>query len=230
MKLTNFVRLDIKSIVPTFGIKATIITIALFSAFLMFMDYVMAVKLDAPLPIVASGMTGMIVMTVTMAPFMLEIKNEINQFFITQNVTRESIVNGRYLFAVLMSLTGAVYSFLISGIILIIDGNYAGFKIAAIMSGMQFLVVLLYAAMSYPLYFKYGYAKSNLVATMVPLLFIVSLGIGVAIKFLQQEIDLELLLSKKGLWIIALIFVLVTVVLTYLSILLSRRFFAKRDL
>jgi hypothetical protein len=234
MKMSNLVRLEFKATMPGSGRIKMIIAAAGFIIFLLFLDYMFTVRIGATIPFMTAGFAGMATMMISSGPFMLEMMNDINTFYITQNIPRERIVNGRYLYGLVINFVFTLTYIITKIIILLLDKGFADFmtdiKSILISAAILFVVMQLYIAISYAIYFKFGYAKGALIASLGPMLILVAIFLVLMSLAANKKLDLQLLLSMKALWLIVGGAAVLAVTLTYISVLLSRKFYLKRDI
>jgi hypothetical protein len=158
-------------------------------------------------------------------PFLLEMRNELNTFYVTQNIPRETVVKGRYLYALLLNFSTVITACVIDISVLIALRNFSGI-ISELINGAAILLIMqIYISISYPIYFKKGYTKGNSLASVIPLL-------TIAVPFLFIG-----LLSMNGIITLApefrisdvMILLGTTLMCTSISTKLSTKFYKKRE-
>jgi hypothetical protein len=236
MKLNDFVKLDFKCLMPAYGVIKMLTAAVVLTVFVVFMEYVFTVNIDAPLPMMTIGLIGILGIMLSFFPFTIEMKNDISVFAIIQNVPRKTIVNGRYFYGFIINLSLACYALIIQIPVLIIDGSFSDIKTRVIFTAVMFLFIQLYDTISYPIFFKLGYAKGQLIAMAAPILVIGLIGAVLSLIFsgsagtsLYHNI-ISVIQSTKGPYFILGAAVLFTALLTYISIVVSQKFFMKREL
>jgi hypothetical protein len=221
MSTTNFAKLDFKTIAPYFGKIKTICYIAAICVFVFLIE----ITFKTHIPFFTLSLFGVVIIMVDIFPFLLEMKNELNAFYVTQNIPRETVVKGRYLYALTLNIITVDIACAIDIAVLIAQGNFPGI-ISELTNGAAVLLIMqLYISISYPLYFKMGYAKGSSFASILPLIII-----GVPFLFIG-------LLSMNGLITLAdkvsigtdMILLGTTIICTSISMKLSTKFYKKRE-
>jgi hypothetical protein len=220
MKLTNFVKLDILSLKEFFGIRTGVfllITVLVFTF--------IGVFLKAHIPHLYLMLVGCVLFMAGAMPFTNEEKNDINTFYITQNVARDTVVKGRFLFSISISFFAALGGTIFDIINLVITGYFAEIKSVFVPAVLLFLGILIYNAITFPIYFKVGFLKGRFLAVFVPMIMIMIVISSFIILSLFQDA------MPVNINNIALIFIVAAaaVITTYFSILLSMKFYSKRE-
>jgi hypothetical protein len=221
MKITDFVRLDLKAVRPYFGIRLPVFLITLTVVIVISFEVVAKIHI----PFLSLLIFGMMMLTSGSLPFSIEQKNDINTFYITQNVPRDTVVTGRFLFGALVDLVFVSVAAFIDIIALILTGNFTGIVQEIIAATIVFLGVLIYNAFSFPLYFKLGFTKGVVLAAFVPMLVILVVAFVVLFAF-PNGFDMPKSVNTVA---IMLVLAVIAVIATYFSILLSKKFYRKRE-
>lgn len=221
-KLRAFVQLDFVTVKPYFNARNMLIYIA------------MAAFLTTFSKNAASGMgVGMMLGTMFMGyPFILGEKNNMDALYATLAVKRETVVLGRYLFALLLNLLATLVSVClgIAGTFLL---GQAASQPAIPASGAVEVVFalsalfLLIQSVQLPVYFKLGYAKARFLS-MLPT-FAVAMGYAIILKnpvsgALHDFLKNSLNRTEVNLILIAALFLAV-----FISFRLSVAFYKKRE-
>lgn len=167
--------------------------------------------------------------------FAVEDKGELNQLYLTLPVGRDTIVKGRFALSISMGLCG-----IIVGIPVMLLGDYFVFSHyyypvswnAAVIA-FAFFVFALCNLSSYPLLFRLGYSKGKLWGFYLPLL-----AAGIIYGAIQTVISTEkykgvvfevLLFAGSHVYIISVGLVLLSILLLFISFILSKYFYSKRE-
>jgi hypothetical protein len=233
MKLTTFVRLELKSMSVFMGKKTFI-----WGAVAVILMFLMEFTLKMPIPIYSMMFFVSFAYFVNSLPFMLEIKNDMYTFFITQNIPRDTVVYGRYLYALLTNAISMGAAFLFQVIVIIASDEPAFYVVKILISLILcisfFVMLCMSVAVNFPLNFKFGYARSQGISSLIPLVFVFIPMLTLVVLFLQKKIvisqDIDIGIVLIALAVSALLSIVVPPLLAYISIRLSRRFFFKRDL
>jgi hypothetical protein len=162
-------------------------------------------------------------------PFFSETKNDINAFFVTQNIPRKTIVSGTYLYALLSNLLYTAVVFIIE-IAVALTADLSSLKIRLIVAGVMFLMMELGVAVNYPIYFKRGIANGIVTATLVSFIIPCVLGIILGVLSLYRIIDFSKIQDTRSILILFGAALFITGILNFLSISLSKKNYAGRDL
>jgi hypothetical protein len=158
-------------------------------------------------------------------PFLLEMRNELNTFYVTQNIPRETVVKGRYLYALVLNFSTVITACVIDILVLIAQKNFSGI-LSELTNGAAILLIMqIYISISYPIYFKKGYTKGNSLASVIPLLIIA--GPCLFIGFLS----VNGIITLADVFRIGDVMILLgtTLMCTSISIKLSTKFYNKRE-
>jgi hypothetical protein len=221
MKITDFVRLDFKSVRPYFGIRLPIFIITLTIILALFFEALAKIHI----PFFSLLILGIMMLTSGALPFSIEQRNNINTFYITQNIPRDTVVTGRFLFGVLVTLIFITVGVLIDILTLIITGNFGGIIAELTAAVIFFLSVMIYNAFSFPIYFKLGFVKGTVLAAFIPMIVIMAVAFIIVFLF-PNGFDMPTNIN-----FVAIVFVLTIIALisTYISILLSKKFYKNRE-
>jgi hypothetical protein len=220
MKLTNFLRLDLKTIKPYFGIKQALHL----SVFTLILSFVLEFVLKIHIPFLAFLIFAMVTLMMCSFPFALEEKNDINTFYVTQNIPRKTVVFGRFLFGFFVSFVSVIIGMIIDISVLIGTGNVAGIKYEIIVGIVILLGLQVLNALRYPFFFKFGYAKGSIAASILPMAIIIAVVFSVAFA---NPNGFTLPSSVSALPVV-IAFVPV-IIMTYISAVLSEKFYQTRE-
>jgi hypothetical protein len=221
MKLSDFVRLDLKTISPYFGKKKTIVYLIVACIIIFFLEF----TLNTHIPFFTLSLFGMAMVMVDIFPFLLEERNELNTFYVTQNIPRETVVNGRYLYALTLNSISVAAACVIDIVVLIARGNFSEILSELTNSAAILLLMQIYISFCYPLNFKLGYAKSKAFTSIVPLIML-----GAPLLFIAFLSINGLITFTNGIRFgTVLILIGTTLMITSISIEISKKFYAKRE-
>jgi hypothetical protein len=220
MKLTNFLRLDLKTINPYFGIKQALHL----SVFTLILSICFEFILKIHIPFLTFLIFGMVTLMMCSFPFALEEKNDINTFYVTQNIPRKTVVYGRFLFGLFVSFVSVIVGMCIDISVLIATGNIGEIKSEIIVGTVILLGLQVLNALRYPFFFKFGYAKGSIAASILPIAIIIA---GVLLAAFANPNGFTLPTSVNVLpSVIALVPV---IIMTYISAMLSEKFYQTRE-
>ncbi len=222
-KLKEMVRLDYMTARPYFTIKNLLI----FSAVALF--------LTAMSDHISSGMgVGLMIATLFVGyPFALSEKSNLDALYTTLSVKRKTVVQGRYIFTLLLNICAVLFSFILATAGLLVAkaaGLSAGIGGAGYFTSTLSLsvVFILVQCIQLPVFFKLGYTKAR-VLSIVPFA-VMTAGYMVFLAMRNISAGLaELLdtLSISGMIIPLLIAVIAIIVLVSYN--LSVAFYKKRE-
>lgn len=222
-KIKEMIHLDYITVKPYFTMK----NLLLLSAVALFLT-TMSANLS-------SGMgAGLMVATLFVGyPFALSDKNNLDALYTTLSVERKTVVQGRFLFTLLLNICAVLFSLAIAAVGLLI-AKLAGLSSGSGSDGYFVSVLLLSAifilvqAIQLPLFFKLGYTKAKILS-IVP--FAVMMGGYMAFMTMRNmSAGLANSLNRlvtSGMMIPLLAVVMVVAVLV--SYQLSVKFYTKRE-
>lgn len=160
-------------------------------------------------------------------PFVLSEKNNIDNFYGTLSVNKKSIVNGRYMFALMMILMFSA----ISAICMVIGSitlkqNFEVNEAIFMLSVALFIAIIL-ISIQLPVYFKFGYTKAKLF-TYIPFI-IMGIGVPLIIKVIGDDAQNSLkvfgtYIENNGITV-SIIIVLVSLVIFEISNVISQKLY-----
>jgi hypothetical protein len=220
MKLTNFLRLDLKTIKPYFGIKQALHL----SIFTLILSFVLEFILEIHIPFLAFLVFAMVTLMICSFPFALEEKNDINTFYVTQNIPRKTVVYGRFLYGFFVSLICVIVGMFIDISVMIAAGNSVGIKSEIFVGAAILLGLLMFNALRYPFFFKFGYAKGSVMASIIPMAIIIAVVLSVAFAN-PNGFTLPTSISAAS----AVIAIVPVIIITCISAMLSVKFYQSRE-
>jgi ABC-type transport system involved in multi-copper enzyme maturation permease subunit len=165
----------------------------------------------------------MLTLMVASFPFALEEKNDINTLYVTQKIPRKTVVYGRFIYGILISLIFVVFSIVIDVAVMFVIGNTTGIVSEFFIAAVVFIGLQLFNAFRFPFFFKYGYAKGNVVASIVPMFIII--GCSLLIAYLKPDLTA---IPKFGIEAVITVIAAI-IVFIVISITLSVKFYQKRE-
>ena len=219
----NFARLDYFTIKPYLTWKSILI----FLAVIVFLAYGTS---EAAMIV---SMCMMYSVIFACYPFAVGDKNSLDTLYFTLPVTKKNIVIGRYLFTISLNLIMLVISYLIS-LIIITALNVMSFDpIVNLLTALVcFALFTFIEAIQLPIYFKLGYTKAKFLAYIPLIAFPASVVAMTAIVDRDKLIStLTNVIAWMGNNIIITVLACLAVWLgiMFLSMLLSLKFYAKRE-
>jgi hypothetical protein len=235
MKLIDFVKLDTKSLISILGVKRMIIIGIILCALPIISD--ISEKIPFPLSLVIFGLILFtLCLLVNEGLFSIETKNHINEFYITQNIPRKTVVYGRYLSNLILTFIVTVASFIIEVAILLAMGTLSDIKMWITITAVLFIAIFLtseiYSVISFPIYYAFGFSKGRYISSF----FVTATFIAFTLIFIsytvKNPINFSTVTPETVLMIITSITLIalgVLVLLSYFSIHLSRIIYSKKE-
>ena len=154
-KILSFVRLDFITVKPYLTLR----NLAIFVGVALIMIFTNNSG--------AAGATGVLMAFATLYasyPFIIGEKSNIDILYTTLSIKRNTVVSGRYIFALTLDLFAGLFTFLLSFILLVaMQKGFSAIESMAIIL-IFFLVFSIIQAVQLPLYFKLGYTKAKFLA------------------------------------------------------------------
>jgi hypothetical protein len=217
-KTLSFVRIDWKTVKPYFTGKTLWIYFSIMAVF--------AFTSSSPAPFVV-GTGSILGYMYTSYPFAVGSKSNMDALYVTLGLKRSNVVVGRYIFSWLTELSCALASLCMSVLVNLITGKPLELQIALIMVGILFPVIVIMQSFQLPIYFKLGYTKGA-VASYMPLLVMAAM-----VTFLPRitgvDLDRLSLYLETRLPLVIAVGIVFTVLVVMVSIVLSIRFYQKRE-
>jgi hypothetical protein len=233
MKLTNFVRLEIKAIVGDLGLKRVIGVVTAWCMVWLIIEYIGALIFiatnRAPMPMMPAISVVFTIILVAF-PFFPETRNDINAFYVTQNIPRKTVVSGTYLYTLFANILYTAVVFIIESAVSLAVGNLSDIKTRLIFIGIMFIMMELGVAVNYPIYFRRGYSNGIFIATLVSFIIPCVLGIIIGVLVLFMIIDFSKIQDTGTIIMLFGAAILLTVLFNYISLCLSKKNYARRDL
>lgn len=177
--------------------------------------------------------TAMMIVFIISYPFQVAEKNKLDTLYGTLPIKRNSIVFGRYLFAVGFLVVGLLIAFIGYIIITLVFGKALDFTVLSLMICLIITVALLVVSIQYPILFKYGFTKGRIWA-YVPLFII--FGLVALLPIANSTFNWGLTLAGvfgffiTNAAITCVLIITIGVVALAASCYLSNRIYAKKDI
>lgn len=221
-KAFSFLRLDFITVKPYLTIKNLFIFVGV--------AIIMIAGNDS-----ASGAIGVLMAFAALYasyPFAIGEKNNIDVLYTTLSIKRNTVVLGRYLFALTLDIFVGLFAFLFSFVVLTIMRK--DFDVIESLSTILilFLVFSIIQAVQLPIYFKLGYTKAKFLAYLpfmvLPLAILAGSSLFKNIFSVEQITGLIEWLSEN-LLATALLGGIIWLVIMVTSYMISLSFYQKRD-
>ena len=164
-------------------------------------------------------------------PFTISEKNGLDMLYSTLPLDRKTVVRGRYLFVLILGISGIPASLLFSALLSGASGEKFILGETAAMLLLMAGLLSAAAALQYPIYFKYGYTKGRFPA-LIPLLviflgFIAAPNIAVLLNY---DLDWERVFAAVNIKFLCALAMPAGTAALGLSCMLSGRIYSKKDL
>jgi hypothetical protein len=192
--------------------------------------------------IVGVGRGPMLAMVFVGYPFMVGEKSGMDAFYATLSLKRETVVAGRYLFALVLNICGALFALVLVLLGLFVVGITDMFVTRETMPSSAEGMVRVYTPLvvafviiqviQLPLLFKFGYTKARFLI-VIPLVVLMAGGMAVAMVMFTSDLPegvfalLTQLADNNAL--LALFLVAILSLLVFASYRLSLSFYRKRE-
>ena len=180
-KAISFVRLDFITIKPYLTVK----NLCLFAGVALIM---LTVNNSA------SGAIGLLMSFAALFssyPFAIGEKSNMDVLYTTLSINRNTVVLGRYLFALILDLLAGLFTFFFSFVVLTIMQRDFGGMEAMVTILVLFLLFSVIQAVQLPIYFKLNYTKAKFVA-YIPFI-VLPLAIMAGSRFFNDLFSLDLI-------------------------------------
>ena len=225
-RLLSFIRLDLYTVKPYLTLKNLVIF-----ALVAFIMLVSNSSVDSNLGS-SIGMLMAFAALYASYPFVVGEKSNIDILYTTLSIQRNTVVLGRYLFALGLDIVAGICAMAYSFVLLtILQRRFDPLSMLPVML-VLFIAFSIVQAVQLPIYFKLGYAKAKFLAYLpffaLPLLV-------VAFSNFVRELLPDAFVSSILTWLstnsllAAFIGVVIWLAILFLSYRLSLRFYKKRD-
>lgn len=218
--ILSFVRLDLITIKPYLTLKN----------FLIFGISALFVVYGTKTSITALGiLMGFGTLYITY-PFAVGEKNGIDSLYVFLGIERNTVVIGRYIYALVINLAFCLFALIITGFVSIIMQFPFSFIDNVLILIILFFFFSFTQFIQIPIYFKLGFSKARLLAYIPFLLIpIVVVFIGQFTPMFMDNLDSFLLWITNNPIIIIAIILSLWLLSLYGSIIVSQRFYQKRE-
>lgn len=193
----------------------------LFIAFAIVCAY--AFMSDSP-----SSMAGIIIILATMlviSSFSYDQYAKWENYALTMPLTKKALVQGKYIFSLLLAVLGAVISFSIIAVVMLLKQQVELLELASSI-GVITLLSLILISILLPIIYKVGVEKSRL---MMALIFLVMFLIVTGGIYLAQQAGITMP-SEQVMQIVSCLSPILVLLLMYFSYRLSCHIYSKRDI
>jgi len=178
-KALSFIRLDFITVKPYLTLKNLIIFVGIALVMILVTDSAGA----------AIGMLMAFAALYASYPFAIGEKSSIDVLYTTLSIKRNTVVLGRYLFALILDLSAGLFAYIFSFILLTVMQKGFNFMESLYVILVLFLAFSLLHAIQLPIYFKLGYTKAKFL-TYLPFI-ILPLMVVVFSSFFGDIFSLE---------------------------------------
>ena len=213
--IKKIINLDYISIKPYFTLKNLIILL-----FLYFFYFFISKN-----PMAATSVILFFSIIYSSYPFLIGEEAGIDSLYRIFGIKSEKVVIGRYVFALVLF----IFAFLISIVFSTIFSFFVettDIKEFFATSFAYLLVYLIFISLKYPLYFKFGYKKAKSISALTFAL------IGILtflVMTFKDSLNYFFVLMENNIFMTLLISLLLVLLITFISINLSQKFYKRRD-
>lgn len=213
--IKKIVNLDYISIKPYFTLKNLIIMIFLYLVYFFITSN----------PMTANSAILIFSIVYSSYPFLIGEEAGIDSLYRIFGIKSEKVVIGRYAFALVLF----IFAFLISIVFSTIFSFFVettDIKEFLATSFAYLLVYLIFISLKYPLYFKFGYKKAKSISALTFAL------IGILtflVMTFKDSLNYFFVLMENNIFMTLLISLLLVLLITFISINLSQKFYKRRD-
>lgn len=220
-KITNFVKLDL------YSIKEYITTKRLIT----FLGVSIFIGIANKSPFMSIAMILFFIMSFATYPFAAADQNNLDILYPILGFNREDVVKGRYTTIIGIYLVGIIIETLLYIFISLVLKTPINFMELLFLNSTMRLVVILGQSIQIPSFFKEGYLKSK-VSTFLPyvIIFVVfTIGYLLVDKGIIFNIDTVNNFITTNINLITLVFSILALVVLFISYLLSKKHYYKRE-
>lgn len=213
--IKKIVNLDYISIKPYFTLKNLIIMIFLYLVYFFITSN----------PMTANSAILIFSIVYSSYPFLIGEEAGIDSLYRIFGIKSEKVVIGRYVFALLLF----IFAFLISIVFSTIFSFFvetADIREFFATSFAYLLIYLIFISLKYPLYFKFGYKKAKSISALTFAL----IGIlAFLVMTFKDSLNNFFIFMENNIFMTLLISLLLVLLITFISINLSQKFYKRRD-
>lgn len=213
--IKKIVNLDYISIKPYFTLKNLIIMIFLYLVYFFITSN----------PMTANSAILIFSIVYSSYPFLIGEEAGIDSLYRIFGIKSEKVVIGRYVFALVLFIFALLISIVFSTIFSFFVET-TDIKEFFATSFAYLLVYLIFISLKYPLYFKFGYKKAKSISALTFAL------IGILtflVMTFKDSLNYFFVLMENNIFMTLLISLLLVLLITFISINLSQKFYKRRD-
>ena len=213
--IKKIVNLDYISIKPYFTLKNLIIMICLYLVYFFITSN----------PLTANSAILIFSIVYSSYPFLIGEEAGIDSLYRIFGIKSEKVVLGRYVFALLLFIFALLISMVFS-IIFSFFVETADIREFLATSLAYLLVYLIFISLKYPLYFKFGYKKAKSISALT---FALIGLLSFIVMALKDSLNDLFIFMENNIFMTLLISLILVLVIVFISIKSSEKFYKKRD-
>ena len=222
-KALSFVRLDYITVKPYLTLKNLFI----------FLAVAVIMVINSGSSASAIGILMVYAALYVSYPFAVGEKNGIDALYTTLSIKRNTVVLGRYLFALTVDVCSGLLAYVFSFVIMLMLRKEFNAGEAFLVTLIMLLVFSVVQAIQLPIYFKLGYAKAKFIAYLP--FFCLPLATVAATSLLKNVLSVNQITVLLE-WLVANTFIMVLLgialwlAIVIISFLMSLKYYNKREL
>lgn len=213
--IKKIVNLDYISIKPYFTLKNLIIMIFLYLVYFFVTSN----------PLTANSAILIFSIIYSSYPFLIGEEAGIDSLYRIFGIKSEKVVLGRYVFALLLFIFALLISMVFS-IIFSFFVETADIREFLATSLAYLLVYLVFISLKYPLYFKFGYKKAKSISALT---FVLIGLLSFLVMDLKDSLSDLFIFMENNIFMTLLISLLLVLLIVFISIKSSQKFYKNRD-
>lgn len=213
--IKKIVNLDYISIKPYFTLKNLIIMICLYLVYFFITSN----------PLTANSAILIFSIVYSSYPFLIGEEAGIDSLYRIFGIKSEKVVLGRYVFALLLFIFALLISMVFS-IIFSFFVETADIREFLATSLAYLLIYLVFISFKYPLYFKFGYKKAKSISALT---FVLIGLLSFLVMALKDSLNKFFILMENNIFMTLLISLILVLVIVFISIKSSQKFYKNRD-
>lgn len=214
--IKKIVNLDYISIKPYFTLKNLIIMICLYLVYFFITSN----------PLTANSAILIFSIVYSSYPFLIGEEAGIDSLYRIFGIKSEKVVIGRYVFALLLFIFALLISIVFSTIFSFFVET-ADIREFLATSLAYLLVYLVFISLKYPLYFKFGYKKAKSISALT---FVLIGLLSFLVMALKDSLNDLFIFMENNIFMTLLISLLLVLLIVFMSIKSSQKFYKNRDL
>ena len=213
--INKIVNLDYISIKPYFTLKNLIIMIFLYLVYFFVTSN----------PLTANSAILIFSIVYSSYPFLIGEEAGIDSLYRIFGIKSEKVVLGRYVFALVLFIFALLISMVFS-IIFSFFVETADIREFLATSLAYLLIYLVFISFKYPLYFKFGYKKAKSISALT---FVLIGLLSFLVMALKDSLNKFFILMENNIFMTLLISLILVLVIVFISIKSSQKFYKNRD-